>query len=194
MKTQNKAGLAPEFQTKDAKKGMSFEKKLLICLGGACVIMVLVLLAMDAYGARRQRFQSALYPYSITYYTGTFEYNQVLLGAAEGESTYMERFDAKNAEEEYYISIVSIDPQESLDDVLEAFQSDGDYSFNVEEDVTFGKEDYTATRITYIDESGAVPAEVSYYYMLDRELLITTCTDAQHKAEIEEMLKSVEFR
>lgn len=194
MKTQNKAGLAPELQAKDAKKRMSFEKKLLICLGCACVIMVLVLLAMDAYGARQQRFQSTLYPYSITYNTGSFEYNQVLLGAAEGVSTYMERFDAKNATEEYYISIVSIDPQESLDDVLEAFRSDGDYSFNVEEDITFGKEDYKATRITYIDDSGAVPAEVCYYYMLDRELLITTCTDSQHKAEIEEMLKSVEFK
>ncbi len=175
------------------KKPLSLQAKILIGLGVACVLMVLIIIAMDAYGTRRVRFQSAEYPYSVVYTDGTYKYEKSLLGTVDGVSTYMERFLAAGADAEYYLSVVSIDPDEDLEEILETFQKDGDYSFHVEEGMTFGKGSYKATKITYLDNSGTEPAEVSYYYMKDRGLLITTCTDAKHKEAIMEMLASVEL-
>ncbi len=174
----------------DTKKPWSLQTKIIVLLAVLCAVLVLVLLIVDAVGAKPRIFRSTNYAYSMQYDANAYEYRCIRV---DNQPTFMDRFDAIGAKEEFYISFIKIDKTVDLDEVLEAFQKEGDYSFDIEEKVVFGRGGYTATRISYTDDSGQVPVKVSYYYMLDRELLITTCTDASHREDIEEMLSNVEL-
>ncbi len=179
---------------KKEKSRWSTNKIIIVTLSCVCVLMVFVLLFMGEVIGRNQKLNSSIYPYSMVYYTGDYEFQRIKLGMSDGNETFMERYVAKDVSEEIYISFLYADPDESMEDALEAFQKDGDYTFEVTENVTFGSGDYRATLISYTDKTGIVPVEVKYYYMPERELMITTCTDQAHRADIEKMLKSVELR
>lgn len=173
-------------QKKQQKTKLSVTSKCIIGLACVAVVFILFLLGLHTYQDKWVNFRSERYSYALLYNSTKVKYEEI----AVDSQTYMERFVVSTAKEEYYLSVISIDPEVDLSEALEAFQSDGDYTFDVEEKAACGAGAYEAIKISYTDESGTTPAQVSYYYMEEQGLLITTCTDESHRAEIEKMLNS----
>ena len=119
-----------------------------------------------------------------------------------GQAGYGSKYDDETIELDlccdcldWFIDICMISPiseEVDLNEVLEAFQSDGSYAFDTGE-ATIGKGSYKATRISYTDTEGETPVEVTYYYMLDRKILVTVSSDSDHKKELAKMLASLVF-
>ncbi len=174
-------------QEKQPKRKLSVTTKIILGMAAASVILILFILGLQTYQDKWKRFQSKLYPYSIEYNSTRVKYETVLV---DNQPTYMERFLVSGADEEYYLSVISIDPEVDLEEALEAFQSEGDYSFTVDDKAVCGVGDYAAKKISYTDKSGKTAAEISYYYMPEQGLLVTTCTDEAHRDTIEKMLAS----
>ncbi len=161
-------------------------KWVLIGLGAACAILVIFLLVLDSSGSKYRSVHSAEYGYTITYDESRFEKARVRL---DGD-TYMDRYNAKSSPYSNFLGFTPISEEVDLNEVLEAFQSDGSYAFDTGESA-IGKKGYVATRISYTDNEGETPVEVTYYYMIDRKILVTVSCDADHKKELAKMLASL---
>ncbi|MDO4318456.1 MAG: hypothetical protein Q4C48_09655 [Lachnospiraceae bacterium] len=176
-----------QMQEQQPKRKLSVTTKIILGMAAAAVILILFILGLQTYQDKWQTFRSKLYPYSLEYNSTRVNYETVLV---DNQPTYMERFLVSDAAEDYYLSVISIDPEVDLDEALEAFQSEGDYTFTVDENAVCGAGKYAATKISYTDDSGTTAAEISYYYMPEHGMLVTTCTDEAHREMIGKMLDS----
>lgn len=184
IRNQNKCKNGTE---KPAGKNRSSVTKLILVMAGVSLVLILFILGLQQFQDRMTRFQSGKYPYSLVYNASKVDYE---LLRVDEKPTYMERFTVKNTTESYYLSVISVDPEVDIEEALEAFQKDGSYSFQREENVPCGAEGYPATKLSYVDNSGRIPAEICYYYLPKQGLWVSTCTDEAHKGLIEAMLKS----
>ena len=190
---ESKAKSQEAEQTTSGKTGSSSGngkvlKWILLGLGAACAILVIFLLVLDSSGAKMRTVHSKEYGYTVTYDESRYEKMRVRL---DGE-TYMDRYGLKSSAYSVFLGISPISEEVDLNEVLEAFQSDGSYAFDTGE-ATIGKGSYKATRISYTDTEGETPVEVTYYYMLDRKILVTVSSDSDHKKELAKMLASLVF-
>lgn len=168
-------------------KKMSTATKLIIGMAVFAVVLILFIVILQQVQDRRLKFESRTYPYSLVYNATKVKYERLRV---DERPTFMERFSVKKAAESYYLSVISVDSEVDIEEALEAFQKDGSYEFHREENVSCGAEGYKATKLSYVDKTGRVPAEISYYYLEKEGLWISTCTDEAHKDLIEAMLKS----
>lgn len=183
----SKRGRKPQTITQKERKPLSMTTKLLFVLGGLLAAVLVFILLLGSLGDKINRVHSADYPYSVIVNQRDVECERILL---DSQPTYMDRYRMKGEKEDYYLSVTRIDPEQDLEEALEAFQKEGDYTFDIEEGVTIGTGQYVAKKISYTDTSGSRKADISYYYLEKEGLLVTTCTDAKHKSEIEAILQS----
>ena len=163
---------------------------IVITMIAVIVVLVIVLAAVliDAFVLRKS-YSSPRYGYSIRYDGDNYEIREQKL---DEKPTYMEFCMAKGDEYANFFAVSPVSSEEEVDKALEAFQSDGSYSFS-ESEARFGKGDYRARKISYTDTSGEVSLTVDYYYAVDRQVLITVSYDAAHKKDFEKILKSFKF-
>ena len=170
------------------KKGKT--KWIFIGLGGVCAVLVLFLLVLDAYGTKLKRFSSERFGYEVSFDESRYSVETVRL---DERPTYMERVVFTKNPYGNYLGVSGIDSTADLDEILAAFQSDGSYQFDIDEDVTIGK-GYHARKISYTDTSGEESVRVDYYYMADRGLLIAVAYDKDHEKEIGKILDSFKMK
>lgn len=154
------------------------------------LIMVILLLAFPNMLGRK-KFISKEHGYSMIIDTGVTEYNRILLDA--NSNVTMDRFNIKKSGGSCYLSVTRVADDTDLEEALEAFESDGSYTFSREENVTYGEENYPVKRISYTDENGAEQLQVEYYYDAPHRIIISVCTNDEHRKEIEKMLGTIKI-
>lgn len=154
------------------------------------LIMVILLLAFPNMLGRK-KFISKEHGYSMIINTGVIEYKRILLDA--NSKVTMDRFNIKKSDGNCYLSVTRVAEDTNLEEALEAFESDGSYTFNREENVTYGEENYPVKRISYTDNEGAEPLQVEYYYDEPHRIIISVCTNNEHRGAIEKMLKTIKI-
>lgn len=167
-------------------------KWILLGLGAACAVLVIFMLVLDSSGAKFRTEHSKEFGYTVQYDESRYQKDRIQLGSGDAP-TYMDRFGFKTNPYMNFLAVSAVSDEADLNEALEAFQSDGSYSFVTEDDVTFGAGKYRAKRIVYTDTEGEVPLEVSYYYVEDRKLFVTVSCDEDHKKELAKMLASLKF-
>ena len=167
-------------------------KKILIGIGIACAILVIFLVVLDNSGARYRTEHSKEFGYSVKYDETRYQKDRINLGSIEAP-TYMDRIGFKSNPYANFLAVSIVAEDADVNEALEAFQSDGSYSFVTEEDAVFGAGNYRAKKIVYTDNEGEEPLEVTYYYLADRKLFVTVSCDESHKKELAKMLASLEL-
>ena len=160
------------------QRGMSKHAVLIGVLLTAVLIMVVLILAIPNLEGEK-RFVSKEHGYSLVFDT------------TETDNVGMDRFTVKKSGGDCYLSVTDISAEADLEEALEAFESDGSFAFTREDNVTFGEEGYTARRISYKDETGSKPLEVTYYFDETDRILVSVCTDSESKAVLERILNSI---
>lgn len=167
-------------------------KKILIGSGIVCAILVIFLLVLDSSGARYRTEHSKEFGYTVQYDETRYQKDRINLGNTE-TPTYMDRIGFKSNPYANFLAVSVVAEDADVNEALEAFQSDGSYSFVTEEDAVFGAGNYRAKKIVYTDNEGEEPLEVTYYYMADRKLFVTVSCDKDHKKELAKMLASLKL-
>ena len=170
------------------QRGMSKHAVLIGVLLTAVLIMVVLILAIPNLEGEK-RFVSKEHGYSLVFDTTDTEYKKVILNTTDNVG--MDRFTVKKSGGDCYLSVTDISAEADLEEALEAFESDGSFAFTREDNVTFGEEGYTARRISYKDETGSKPLEVTYYFDETDRILVSVCTDSESKAVLERILNSI---
>ena len=171
------------------KKGKT--KWIFIGLGAVLAVLVLFLLVLDAYGTKLKRIASDRFGYEVAFDETRYSFETVRL---DERPTYMERVVFTKSPYSNYFGVSGIDSTADLDEILEAFQSDESYRFDVDDNVTFGSGSYRARKISYTDTSGDESVRVDYYYMADRGLLVTVAYDKDHEKELGKILDSFKVK
>lgn len=167
-------------------------KKILIGIGIFCAILVIFLVVLDSSGARYRTEHSKEFGYTVQYDETRYQKDRINLGNTE-TPTYMDRIGFKSNPYANFLAVSVVAEDADVNEALEAFQSDGSYSFVTEEDAVFGAGNYRAKKIVYTDNEGEEPLEVTYYYMADRKLFVTVSCDESHKKELAKMLASLKL-
>lgn len=176
---------------KNSEKKMSKTAIAMLCTGVAVLIMMIVILAIHYLNPNKD-FYSKEFRYTLKFSEDVVTYEKILLDGTN--KLYMDRFGIKGQEEKYYLSVSGIDDGTDLDEALEAFESDGSYAFNREDNATYGSGSYTARKIYYEDQSCTPPVKVEYYYDMGNRIMITLCSDEEHRAVLEDLLKRLSLQ
>ena len=104
-------------QEQQPRRKLSVTTKIILGMAAVAAILILFILGLQTYQDKWQTFQSKLYPYSLEYNSTRVKYETVLV---DNQPTYMERFLVSGADEEYYLSVISIDPEVDLDEALDS--------------------------------------------------------------------------
>ncbi len=174
----------------EPEKEGSRKNPIVITMIAVIVVLAIVLgaILLDTF-VLKKRYTSPRYGYSIQYDKDNYEIREEKL---DEKPTYMEFCVASGDEYANFFAVSPVSSEEEVNNTLEAFQSDGSYSFS-EVEATFGKGDYRARKISYTDTTGEIEVSVDYYYVVDRQLLITVSCDAAHRKDLEKVLNSFRF-
>ncbi len=163
---------------------------IIVILAIAVLIMVVVLLAIP-YLRGEKKFVSKEHGYTVIYDSSVLQYERVCLNDADGIN--MDRFYDIAENGKFYFAVTDISPEVNLEEELRLLEEDENYDFVFvrEQNISYGKGGYTAQRISYTDENGTAPVQITYYYDEDNGLMITICTDEKHGSIYDNMLASV---
>lgn len=163
---------------------------ILVALGSVVFLLIVVMLSLQNFGVETT-YNSEEHGYTIKFNSNDITYETILL---DGKNRiYMDRFLAvKNRE--CYISVTSIGKDTNLEETLENFQSDGSYSFTIDEQGIYGAGNYPARAISYEDKAGKETLQVTYYYDEAHGIFVTVCTDEKNRKLLSEVLKALTIK
>lgn len=169
-------------------KKMSKAVLVAIILAAAAVVMVIMMICIPLLGIDKS-YTSKNIGYTLKYNTKELEYENILLDRQN--LIYMDRYVIPGSNGQFYLAVNRVAPDTNLDEALDAFESDGSYRFTREDNITYGAEQYPARKISYVEYKGTTEVYVSYYYDEANAILVTICTDEQHREFLEKTLADI---